>query len=109
MIYSTPAFDASSDKPEVRRFVEGFRKKYNEEPEATSGHAYDAIMILAHVMRNHGTDPETIKEGLYAIKDFAGVTGVTTFDEHGDVVKNVFIKRITDGVPSLLEEFRFGE
>lgn len=109
VIFSTPAFDISSSKPEVQQFVRGFRKKYNEDPEATAGHAYDAMKIVAHVMKTSGTSAEAIQKGLYALRSFPGVTGLTTFDENGDVIKDVFIKTITAGSPKLLEEFHFGE
>jgi branched-chain amino acid transport system substrate-binding protein len=107
VIFSTPAFDLGSERPEVQQFVQAFRAKYKVEPEVTAGHAYDAIKILVSVMQKWGTDAESVKKGLYAVRNFPGVTGLTTFDDHGDVVKGVFIKKISHGKPILLEEFKF--
>ena len=106
VVFSTPAFDVKDqDSPVVRKFVDNFTTKYSEKPEATSGHSYDALKILAFVMQKHGTKVESVKTGLYELKNFPGVTGSTTFDRNGDVLKNVFIKSISGNIPTLLEVF----
>ena len=108
VIFSTPAFDVENQASAVvKNFVAGFTKKYNEKPDATSGHSYDALKILAFVMKKNGTDVESVKNGLYKLKNFPGVTGNTTFDKNGDVFKNVFIKVIKGDGPELLETFNF--
>jgi branched-chain amino acid transport system substrate-binding protein len=97
VIFTTPAFDSSDPRPEMRLFVEGFEERFGEEPESVAGHAYDAINILATVMKKVGNDPARVIEALLNVKDFPGVTGVTSFDEDGDVIKGIHIKQVKDG------------
>lgn len=107
VIFSTPSFDPESTRPEVQRFVAAFRSKYGETPEVAAGHAYDAVHILADVLRKNGTSADAIRDGLYGVKEYPGVTGVTTFDEYGDVIKDVLVKQVSPDGAELLEEFSF--
>jgi len=87
VIFTTPAFDATSTDPAMVRFVHGFKERFGDEPEAVAGHGYDAIDILASVLATSGTDATRVKTALYSVRDFPGVTGTMTFDDHGDVLK----------------------
>jgi branched-chain amino acid transport system substrate-binding protein len=107
VVYSTPAFDPNSDSGQVKRFIAAYRHQYGEDPDVTAGVAYDALMILASVIREVGPDADKVKDGLYKVKGFPGVTGITTFDDHGDVVKDIFVKEIRDDKPVLIKTFAF--
>lgn len=107
VIFTTPAFDPNSEVAQVRRFVDAFRRKYNEDPDVTSGVAYDALMILASVVKSVGTDPARVKDALYKVRQFPGVTGATSFDANGDVMKAIFVKEIKNDQPALVKAFTF--
>ncbi|MCK4670113.1 MAG: ABC transporter substrate-binding protein [Nanoarchaeota archaeon] len=47
---------------------------------------YDAAMIYFETITEVGTDPEAIKDYLYNLKDYDGVSGKITFDSYGDPV-----------------------
>lgn len=90
--------------PATPEFVEMFKIKYGAEPNIPADHAYDAIMALAKVMREHGTTTKSIQKGLYAIKDYEGASGKITIDETGDRLgKEVQLKTIKNGKGVLLE------
>ncbi|MBS3099156.1 ABC transporter substrate-binding protein [Candidatus Pacearchaeota archaeon] len=92
MVYTD--FDSSE-----QFFIEKFKNEYGREPLVTSDLAYDAIKVLAKVMREYGTDTESVKKGLELIKDFPGASGPVTFNELGERTgKEVIIKVIRDGV-----------
>jgi branched-chain amino acid transport system substrate-binding protein len=74
-------FDPTDPRPVVRSFVEAFKAKYNADPTHLNAHAYDQIMLIADVVRRGGHDPQSIRDGLAATKDFVGVTGSVTFDK----------------------------
>lgn len=80
-----------------RVFRAKFTQRYAEEPDGFAALAYDATRIIVTVMRTRGTSPDQIKEGLYGVRDFMGVTGKTTFDSNGDVIKPIIIKTVTNG------------
>ena len=87
VIFSTPAFDLSSKSAVMIEFVNGFKERFGEDPEAVAGHGYDAVNILASVISDVGTDPVSVKDALYKVRDFPGVTGKMSFDDHGDVLE----------------------
>ncbi len=96
--FSSPAFDAGSAAPEMQTFVGTFRKNYNQEPDILAGYGYDVVNIAAQALRSAGDiTPDDIKQALYSIKDYPGVTGKTTFDSNGDVVKELRMMCVKDG------------
>ena len=67
-----------------------FYDKYNIEMNIYNAMGYDAVKILAYSIEQVLAEDkifngELIKEQLYRIKDFKGITGLITFDGNGDV------------------------
>ncbi|MFQ5620469.1 MAG: ABC transporter substrate-binding protein [Candidatus Nanoarchaeia archaeon] len=64
--------------------AEKYKAAYNEEPEVPLSVAvgYDSTMVLAEALKA-GTDPETLKNAIYKVKDLEGVTGTLTMSEDG--------------------------
>ncbi len=86
------------DTPKSREFVERYRKKY--EINDFAANVYDAVMLLADAIRRAGSlDRTKIRDALAKTRDFQGISGNITFDEHGDPVKSAVIMKITDGTP----------
>jgi branched-chain amino acid transport system substrate-binding protein len=90
-------FDPESQDALVRNYQEAYKTRYGRSSEGFAALAYDGIRIVAKVMDDQGELPDRIKEGLNTLADFPGVTGPTTFDDHGDVIKTIIIKTIRDG------------
>lgn len=81
-------FELDSEHAHVRKFVEGFEKKYGEMPDLYAAHGYDAMMVMAAAVEGRPALPGEIHKGLRdSIKEFPGVTGSIQFDEKGDVQK----------------------
>lgn len=97
VIYGVPAYDPNSPDPLVREFVARFEKKYGTKPGAFAAHAYDALRIVAMAIEKGGYISDGIKDALYNIRDFPGVTGSTTIDRNGDVVKPIKIRIVHGG------------
>lgn len=67
------------------QFKTKFVAKFNKEPGTTADSSYDAVNIVAKVMKESKSfDSEAIKEGLNKIKDYEGASGKITIDEKGD-------------------------
>lgn len=98
VIYGVPAFDSKSEEPIVKEFVTDFQNKYQREPGVFAAHAYDALKIVMTAIEAGGTTSEGIKEALYNIRDFEGVTGLTNIDMNGDVSKPIRIKIVRNGL-----------
>jgi len=97
VIYTFPSYDPESQEKQIRDFVEAFKKKYGQIPDGFTANSYDALKILVLAIEKGGEDSEGIKNALYTIKDFPGVTGRTLFDANGDVQKPIGIKTVKDG------------
>jgi len=89
-IYTSTALDTSS--PDVRKFISNYYDKFGITPEIYSATAYDAIKILALAIEKVGYDGSKIKNFLYTVKDYPGISGVTTFDAKGAVEKPILFK-----------------
>ena len=91
-------FDPDAADPLVQTYQQAYQGRFGRRSEGFAALAYDGLRILADVMGKAGTDATAIKEGLYRVKGFPGVTGLTTFDDHGDVVKPIVIKTVEKGM-----------
>lgn len=96
LIY-THCFSESNDS--VISFKEILQKKYR----TTAGlfytaTAYDTLKILAKTLNEcNKKDTTCIKTGLYNVKEYPGISGITTINADGDTEKSVFLKTIKNG------------
>ena len=110
IIYSTAAFDVCDESPEVQSFVKSYQDHYHKEPNMTVALGYDVMNILIHCLKQTSFRLDSVKDALYTVKNFPGVTGNTSFDEYGDVMKDIFIKKMSgDGTVEFVEAYRFTE
>lgn len=95
---------AKPDNEYVVRFSENYRKKYGADPPTYAAEGYDVIKLLRDILsREDVTTSKNIKNALYKIKDYQGVSGIISFDSNGDVLKPMSIKRIEDGKPVVIK------
>lgn len=92
--YTTPYFDLDSEEEQVQDFKESFQREYGMLPDLNSALGYDVISIIAFALKRCDFDVSRLKDELYQIKGFPGLTGNTSFDNKGDVIKDVMIKRV---------------
>jgi len=94
IIYTAASYNPESRDPAVRHFEKLYRAKYNKSADLFAATAYDAIKMLAEIIKNVGYNADNIKDELYNVKNFYGASGLTTFDKNGDVIKPIAIKKI---------------
>jgi len=75
-----------------RAFSQKYRQKYDMDPINYAYFAYDALNLAAYAIEAAGDDAEKIRLELLNTKDFIGATGITAFDENGDVTTKTFEK-----------------
>ncbi len=90
-------FDQGSLDTLVMQYQKAYFEKYARNSEGFAALAYDGLTAIVEVIKKCGATGSCIKDELYKIKDLPGVTGTTTFDDHGDVVKPILIKVVKDG------------
>lgn len=97
-VYFGNHFSPYEQRPEVKEFVQKFRQKYGELPDAMAALGYDAARILADaIQRAKSTDAEKIRDALEQTKDFSGVTGRITIDENHNARKPLLVLQIKGG------------
>jgi branched-chain amino acid transport system substrate-binding protein len=103
VIFARPYYNPESQDMKIRAFVQDFAKAYGVSPGIYAAHAYDALRILVEAIRSGGYSADGIKDALYSIRDFPGVTGSTSFDANGDVVKPIQIMQVKNGAFTVYE------
>ncbi|MAF34785.1 hypothetical protein CMO91_02980 [Candidatus Woesearchaeota archaeon] len=97
VLYTNPAFDPESADPVVATFQAKYEAKYGEKAAAFDALAYDGAMLVGKALRACKGESDCMKNYLYKVKDYPGVSGVTTFDEYGEVAKPLVIKTVRNG------------
>ena len=80
-VYTNTNFFPGDPRPAVQRFVAAYTKAYGGTPGFYAARGYDAMLLLALVMRQFGTGRTEIRDGLTKIKDVPSVLfGSVQFD-----------------------------
>jgi branched-chain amino acid transport system substrate-binding protein len=90
---------SSQDKdPNVVKFVESYKKEYNQEPSALAALGYDAgLMIVDAIKRAGAADSVKIKDALEQTKNLQVSTGILTIDANHNPVKSAVVIEMKDG------------
>jgi branched-chain amino acid transport system substrate-binding protein len=97
--YYSTHFSPENDSPVVRRFVSGYRARWeNETPDAFAALGYDAVGVLADAIRRAGsTEGPRLRDAIAGTRNFMGATGETTIDANRDASKPATIIAIRGG------------
>ncbi len=83
--------------PVSRQFIDAYAQEYGKPATSYAALAYDAVFLVARAIEARGdAAPESIRAGLLAVDDFAGVTGAIRYDETGDPVRSAVIMRLAE-------------
>ncbi|HYR78155.1 MAG TPA: ABC transporter substrate-binding protein [Pyrinomonadaceae bacterium] len=96
-VYYPHHFDPASTDPRVQEYQKKYTQRFGHPSEGFAVLAYDGLKIIEGALTKCGNDTSCIKSYLYATHDYQGVTGTTSFDEKGDVVKPILIKTVQSG------------
>ena len=106
-VWTASATWADNPDPKVQKFVSSFmERKAGEKPNSGGFKSYDTIYIIQDIIRKYGVtndpadlakDRERIREGWKNVKDFPGVSGLTSIDEDGDGLSMPAILKVHQG------------
>jgi branched-chain amino acid transport system substrate-binding protein len=98
LVFSAPLYDDNNTDYMTQKFVKLFTKENNSSPDILAAYGYDVVMISYKAISEsqHNKLSEIIKN-LYGIKNYPGVTGNTSFDKNGDVLKQLKIFTVKNG------------
>lgn len=90
--YMSSHFAPDDADPVIKKFVERYRAKYNNEPGSMSVLGYDAMLLLHDALGRAGTaDGKKLRDAINATKGLKGVTGVITLDRNRNPKKDAVI------------------
>ncbi len=101
--YYTTHWHEAIDTQSSKRFVNRYRK--DDILLAPTALAYDAVKLLADAIERAGSARRSaIREAIANTKNYKGVTGTLSFNEHGDPIKTIIIMKISDGQSTFLKQ-----
>lgn len=81
------SFDATSEDPKIKAFVDAYHDKYGLVPDLYAAHGYDTLMVLVEALKAGPPIATELWKNVRGLRDFVGVTGTIQFDERGDAQK----------------------
>jgi len=88
-------FFAESRSKNVKQFVDSYNEIFHQKPGFIEAAAYDTALILFQmVSRPEIRFRSVLKNELKRLQGFQGVTGLTSFDDNGDAIKNLYLLQI---------------
>ncbi len=96
--HKTAHWTESVDTPANHRFVEKYSSRFGSAPNNTAALTWDAFQIVFQAVRQAGTvSPTDIRDALYALGPFDGLSGTIDYKETGDPVKSVAVLSFRKG------------
>jgi branched-chain amino acid transport system substrate-binding protein len=96
--YYSDHYSSEDKSPVVQDFITKFKAAKGIVPDSLAAQGYDAMMVVADAMkRSKQMATQDIRDALAGTKDFPGVTGKITIDDHRNPVKSAVIIKIADG------------
>jgi branched-chain amino acid transport system substrate-binding protein len=93
----TTSLDRDSDSPEVQAFIKQFEQKAGYPVDMVAASAHTALKVAIEAMRKAGTeDPAAIRDAI-AATDLEASTGRISFNQLGEVQKDVQVQIVKDG------------
>ena len=91
-------YDQESQDANIQKFTTAYKNEYHEDPGFVEAQAYDCVYLVKQAIENgKGLTGPDIQKGMAQIRNFPGTTGVTSFDQNGDVVKQIRLKVVKGG------------
>ncbi len=91
-------FELDSEHAHIQKFVQGYKERYESEPDLYAAYGYDAMRVLSAAAAGRPPVPGELHKGLRDISEFPGVTGSIQFNEQGDVQSFPRIYLIGEGL-----------
>jgi branched-chain amino acid transport system substrate-binding protein len=75
----------------ITDFETRYRSRWSEDPTVYAAYAYEAGRLVADILSRAKYEATSIKDELLKVRDFKGITGLTTFDTYGEVDKAFYV------------------
>ncbi len=92
--------DSNPQKALLLKYKKDYEGKYKEAASTFGGHGYDAITILAEVIKTAGNDREKVRDAIENLKNFPGTGGIFNYsaeDHNGLDIDSFVMLTVKDG------------
>lgn len=98
LIYLAPDYNPGKNNL-TADYNKKYKEKYREDSEYFGAFAYDALRVLALGISkcSNYNDTECVKNELFRIRGYQGLTGEITFDKSGDRIIDLTVKEVKNG------------
>ncbi|MCB2185031.1 MAG: ABC transporter substrate-binding protein [Deltaproteobacteria bacterium] len=91
------------DTPENQKFVESYKKAFNEDPDKFAMSGYETMYLAAKALAQAGTtDPKAVRDALAKVKMQSVQGREIYFDNHNQIVLDEFLVQVKDGKYEIL-------
>lgn len=97
VIYHIPNLDPNTNDEPAKSYFVNYKARFGKEADFCSANSYDAVKLLINAINKVGNNGEKIKNWLYSEENWESTTGTSTFDQNGDVTKDLIIMTVKDG------------
>jgi branched-chain amino acid transport system substrate-binding protein len=95
----TANYSSNLDTDINQAFVASYEERTGVKPGDTAALTYDAINLIATAIQASGQyDPESIRDSLYELEPYEGVSGQIDYIENGDPQRSAVILKFQDGL-----------
>lgn len=97
LIFAEP--DYNPDRPETAKFIQDFESYHKQKVpyDFYTADAYDGLMLIAKVIQECGEELPAIRKCLKETKNYSGISGIISFDNKGDAIREYCLKTIKNG------------
>jgi branched-chain amino acid transport system substrate-binding protein len=90
-------YDPTSGDTLWREFNARYEKRYGEKPDHFAALAYDQMQILLKAICEAGLNRALIRDALYGLQTYQGVTGPMVFDPNNKEIRPLYLGTVHDG------------
>ena len=102
------AFDAANPDPVVQAFDQKYQELFHNSYDQNGPQSYDAVYLIADAVERAIADGADWTNGevlntYIASASYTGATGTTSFDETGDMIKDLMVITVKNGVHEIVD------
>lgn len=96
IVFTYPSFDIDNAKGDTLDFLKIYKKKFGINADIFAANSYDALILIDKAIEKK-KKRTSLKEAIYSVDSFDGVSGFINFDKNGNILRNFDIYKVING------------
>ncbi|HPO49427.1 MAG TPA: ABC transporter substrate-binding protein [Spirochaetota bacterium] len=97
---------ANEELESLKSFREEYMTHYGDYPNFGAIQTYEAFQLVIEVLKNGGTTKESFYREIKKIDKFQSIAGEIKIDKYGDAIRDLYIKKVSDGKIVVVEKIK---